>query len=315
MALRRINKVQRRKLSIFFRCMIISFLAWTLFAISSDYDFTKKASVRYVSLPENKAFHPLQSDTVSIKLRMSGWQVFIQRLKPDTSTIQVDLSGLKNRNFIVFSGQIGFINRQFPSDEQVVSISPDTLYFDFSKQTQRKVPVKAIQNLEFQKQYGIIGQTRTIPEYVTITGPLEDVASIEYLETDTIKGEDVNTDVRTVAYLDRQQRTNITIYPTFSEVIIPVGEVTEKIIELPLHVENSKGYTSVRVLPSKVTATVLLAVKDYNKYTARDFEAVVDLDAWKDHQVSSLPVIITKAPDYCEILSVEPQNVDFFVRK
>src|SRR5690606_29659762 len=113
----------------------------------------------------------------------------------------------------------------------------------------------------------------------------------------------------------KQQRTNITIYPTFAEVIVPVGEITEKVIELPIKVENSKGYTSVRVLPSKVRATILLAVKDYNKYTSRDFEAVVDLDAWKDHKVSSLPVIITKMPDYVKVLSVEPQNVDFFVRR
>lgn len=315
MALRRINKVQRRKLSIFLRCIIISFLAWTLFAISSDYTFTKKASMSYVNLPENKAFHPLQSDTVSVRIRMSGWKVFMERLHPDTAKIQVDLSGLKSRNFIVFGNQIGFINRQFPTDKQVIAVSPDTLYFDFSKQTQRKVPVKAVESLTFQRQYGVIGETRTNPEYVTITGPLEDVASIEYLETDTIKGKDVNTDVRTVAYLNKQHRTNITIYPTFAEVIVPVGEITEKVIELPIKVENSKGYTSVRVLPSKVRATILLAVKDYNKYTSRDFEAVVDLDAWKDHKVSSLPVIITKMPDYVKVLSIEPQNVDFFVRR
>ncbi len=315
MALRRINKVQRRKLSIFLRCIIISFLAWTLFAISSDYTFTKKASMSYVNLPENKAFHPLQSDTVSVRIRMSGWKVFMERLHPDTAKIQVDLSGLKSRNFIVFGNQIGFINRQFPTDKQVIAVSPDTLYFDFSKQTQRKVPVKAVESLTFQRQYGVIGETRTNPEYVTITGPLEDVASIEYLETDTIKGKDVNTDVRTVAYLNKQQRTNITIYPTFAEVIVPVGEITEKVIELPIKVENSKGYTSVRALPSKVRATILLAVKDYNKYTSRDFEAVVDLDAWKDHKVSSLPVIITKMPDYVKVLSIEPQNVDFFVRR
>ncbi|MGH2622280.1 MAG: hypothetical protein ACRDE7_01315, partial [Sphingobacterium sp.] len=243
------------------------------------------------------------------------WKVFLERLKADTATIQVDLSSLKSRNFIVFGSQIGFVNRQFPSDKQVISVSPDTLYFDFSKQTQRKIPVKAVHNLTFQKQYGIIGQTRTIPEYVTITGPLEDVASIEYLETDTIKGVDVNTDVRTVAYLNNQQKTNITIYPTFSEVIIPVGEVTEKIIELPIKVENAKGYTSVRILPSKVKVNVLLAVKDYNKYSSRDFEAIVDFDSWKEHNVSSLPVIITKIPDYCQVLSIEPQNIDFFVRR
>lgn len=315
MAVRRINKVQRRKLSIFFRCIIISFLAWTLFAVSSEYTFTKKASMTYVNLPENKAFHPLQSDTVSLKIKMTGWKVLLSRLKPDTAKIQVDISGLKTRNFIVFGNQIGFINRQFPSDNQVIGVSPDTLYFDFSKQTQRKIPVKVVHHLNFKKQYGIIGATKTNPEYVTITGPLEDVANIEYLETDTIKGLEVNTDVRTVAYLNKQQRTNITIYPTFAEVVIPVGELTEKIIELPIKVENAKGYTSVRILPSKVKVNVLLGVKDYNKWTSRDFEAVVDLDAWKEHQVKSLPVIITKAPEFCQIINVEPQNIDFFVRK
>ncbi len=127
----------------------------------------------YVNLPENKAFHPLQSDTVTVNIKMSGWKVFMERLRPDTAKIQVDLSGLKSRNFIVFGNQIGFINRQFPGDKQVVGVSPDTLYFDFSKQTQRKVPVKAVQNLTFQRQYGVIGATRTVPEYVTITGPLD----------------------------------------------------------------------------------------------------------------------------------------------
>ncbi|MCT1526718.1 MULTISPECIES: hypothetical protein [Sphingobacterium] len=269
----------------------------------------------YVNLPESKAFHPLQSDTVTVKLKMSGWKVLMERIRPDTAKIQVDLSGLKTRNFIVFGSQIGFINRQFRQEEQVVAVSPDTLYFDFSKQTQRKVPVKAVHNLTFQKQYGIIGATKASPEYVTITGPLEDVASIEYLETDTIKGKDVNTDVRTVAYLNKQQRTNITIYPTFSEIVIPVGEITEKVIELPIKVENGKQYTSVRILPGKVKATILVAVKDYNKWTSRDFEAVVDLEAWKDHNVESLPVILTKVPEFCQVLSIEPQNVDFFVRK
>ncbi|WKK57153.1 MULTISPECIES: hypothetical protein [unclassified Sphingobacterium] len=269
----------------------------------------------YVNLPENKAFHPLQSDTVTVKLKMTGWKVLMERIRPDTAKIQVDLSGLKTRNFIVFGSQIGFINRQFRQEEQVVAVSPDTLYFDFSKQTQRKVPVKAVHSLTFQKQYGIIGATKASPEYVTITGPLEDVASIEYLETDTIKGKDVNTDVRTVAYLNKQQRTNITIYPTFSEIVIPVGEITEKVIELPIKVENGKQYTSVRILPGKVKATILVAVKDYNKWTSRDFEAVVDLEAWKDHSVESLPVILTKVPEFCQVLSIEPQNVDFFVRK
>lgn len=312
---RRISKIQRRKISIFVRCLIISFLAWLLIAVSNKYTFTVKAGIEYVNIPEKKAFHPLQSDTVSVRVKMSGWNVLLSRLNPDTANIQVDLSGLSSRNYIVFSSQIGFINRQFPLEKQVVSVSPDTLYFDFSKQTQRKVPIRVPMHLGFKKQYGVVGATRTIPEYVTITGPLEDVANIEYLETDSIFGSQVHTDIRTVSRINRRQRTNVTIYPTFAEVTIPIGELTEKLIEIPIKVENQGRFTSVRTVPTKVTITTLVSLKDFSKWTARDFEAIVDLDNWVENGVNSLPVIVTKVPDFVKIVKIEPQNVDFFVRK
>lgn len=315
MAQPRINKARRRKISIFLRCLAISFVAWMLFAISTEQTYRIDAGISYVNIPENKAFHPLQSDTVNIRMRMSGWKMFLKRLRPDTPHVQVDLSGLKTRNYIVFTNQLGYINRQFPSENQVVGVVPDTLYFDFSKQTQRKVPVRPLLNIAFKKQYGITGDTRANPEYVTVTGPLEDVANIDYLETDTIRGTEVSTDVRTVAYLNKHQKNNISIYPTFSEITVPVGEITEKVLELPVKVENASRYTSVRVLPSKVKVTFLVSLKDYNQWSSRDFEAVVDMENWEKNKVQNLPVILTKVPEHCDIISIEPQNVDFFVRR
>src|SRR5690606_10417061 len=116
-------------------------------------------------------------------------------------------------------------------------------------QTQRKVPIKPVYSVGFTKQYGIIGDTKSLPEYVTITGPLEDVADIETWETDTIRGANVNSDIRTMAYLDRNQKANINVYPAYAEVTIPVGELTEKVLELPVKVVNASKYTSVRTLP------------------------------------------------------------------
>lgn len=312
---RKLNKTQRRKITIFLRCIIISFVAWLLIAISNKYTFTIKAGIEFVNIPEKRAFHSLQSDTVSIKVKMSGWDVLLYRLHPDTANIQVDLSSLNTRNFIVFSNQIGFINRQFPADKQVVNVSPDTLYFDFSKQTQRKIPVRVPTSLSFKKQYDIIGETRTNPSHITITGPLEDVANIEYLETDSITGKNVHTDIRTIANINKRQRTNITIYPTFTEVMIPVGEVTEKIIEVPIKIENANRYTSVRIIPTKAVLTMMVSLKDYPKFSARDFEVVVDMEGWEKNRTKSLPTIVTKVPDFVKIVKVEPQNIDFFVRK
>lgn len=286
-----------------------------LIAVSNKYTVTIKTGIEYVNLPEKRAFHSLQSDTVNVHLKMSGWNVLMYRVNPVEASIQVDLSTLATRNFIVFSNQLGFINRQFPAEKQVVRISPDTLYFDFSMQTQRKVEIKVPTRISFKKQYGIIGETKTTPQYVTVTGPADDIKNIEFLQTDTVYGDMVHTDIRTVANLNRRQRTNITIYPTSAEVSIPVGELTEKQIEVPLRILNAKKYTSVRIIPSKATITAMVSLRDYAKWTASDFEAVVDLDNWERNKVGSLPVKLVKAPDFCEIIRIEPQNVDFFVRK
>ncbi|WP_353546241.1 CdaR family protein [Rhinopithecimicrobium faecis] len=309
------NKSQKRKLAMFAKCMLISFLAWTFFAVSNEYTYQMRASLDYVNLPENKAFHPQQSDTVSLKVSMTGWQVLMTKFQNDTPKVQVDLSGLKNRNWIVFSNQIGFINRQFPSEKRVLAVRPDTLYFDFSKQSQKKVPIKPITSIQFKKQFDIIDDILISPKYVTISGPNEDVAKIEYIETDTIRGTNVSVDIRTASYLNKAQRTNINFYPSNVQVVVPIGEMTEKILEVPLKVVNAEKFTSVRTLPSKVTLTLLVSIKDYNKWTPRDFEAAVDLENWEDNQVQYLPVLITKVPKYCKVLSVEPQNIDFFVRK
>jgi len=309
-----LNKTQRRKLSIFAKCIVFSFLAWALFAISNRYVYTIKAGVQYVNVPDNRAFHPLQSDTVNVRLSATGWQLLFSTLRATAQSIQVDLSGLQNRNWVVLSNQLGFINRQFPAN-QVVSVSPDTLYFDFSKQTERKVPVRVLHNLQFRKQYGIIDKVQVSPEYVTITGPLEDVVQIEQWETDTIRASDVSSNIQTVAHLKQNRRANINVYPTSVNVDIPVGEVTEKILEVPLKAENAKQFSSVKLLPSKVRLTVMVSLRDFTKVTANTFEAVVNLDDWVDNDVKSLPVIITQMPEFCKLVKVEPQNVDFFIRR
>ncbi len=310
-----LNKTQRRKLSIFVKCVIFSFLAWALFAVSSNYVYTVKAGMQYVNAPDNRAFHPLQSDTVNVQLEANGWQLLFSSFQSTAEEIQVDLSGLRNRNWVVFANQLGFINRQFPANKQVISVSPDTLYFDFSKQTERKVPVKALHRLLFRKQYDIIDELKISPEFVTITGPLDDVVQIDQWETDTIRASNVNGDLRTAVQLKHNQRANISVYPTSVEVEIPVGEVTEKLLEVPLRVENGQQFSSVKLLPGKVRLTVMVSLRDFAKVTEGAFEAVVNMDDWVDNDVKNLPVIITKKPDYCKLVKVEPQNVDFFVRK
>jgi len=315
MAILNLTKLQKQKARIFIVCIVISILSWGLFAMSSKYLYRVPAAIRYVNAPDNKAFHPLQSDTVDLQVEGSGWQVLFSRLRLQSQDIDIDLSPLRTRDWIVFSSQMGFINRQFGGTQRVVSISPDTLYFDFSKQTVKKVPVKLVSDLSFQKQYDIIDSIRINPAYVTITGPLEDLVRIEEWETDTFKRKDLESDLTGRLFLQQKGKANINVYPTSVEVNVPIGEVTEKVLELPLKVENAERYSSVRLIPSKIKITVLVSLKNYSNITPNSFEAIVNLENWTENKVSTLPVILTKFPDFCKIVKINHQNIDFIIKR
>ena len=310
-----LNKHQRRKLSLFAICILVSALVWAVFAMSNNYIYRMEAPLEYVNVPEKKAFHPLQSDTVTLQVEGSGWQLLFSRLRLPSKVVQVDISALKNRNWVSFSSQLGYINRQFDATQRIVSVSPDTLYFDFSRQSSKKVPVKLNTQLVFRPQYDIIDTIRLSPAYVTLTGPLDDLASIDHWETDTLRARNVSADLKEHVGLKRKQQTNINMYPAMIEVTVPVGEVTEKILELPIKVEHGERYSSVKLLPEKVRLTVMVSLRDFARTSPDSFEAVVDLNDWINRRTSSLPVLITHSPDFCRILKIEPQNVDFLVRK
>src|SRR5690554_2473559 len=125
MAILNLTKLQKQKARIFIVCVVVSILSWGLFAMSSKYLYRVSATVRYMNAPDNKAFHPLQSDTVDLQVEGSGWQVLFSRLRLQSQDIDIDLSPLRTRDWIVFSSQMGYINRQFGGDRKSVGVGKE----------------------------------------------------------------------------------------------------------------------------------------------------------------------------------------------
>jgi hypothetical protein len=310
-----LNKSQRRKLSVFLKCVLFSFIAWVLFAISSKYIYTKRVALTYIQYPENKAFSALQVDSAWVNIEATGWQLLFSSIGREERSIQVDLSGLRNRSYITFANQIGFINRQFPANQRVLQVSPDTLYFDFSIQNEKRVPIRVQHELTFSKKFGLIGPARTTPAYATIKGPREELSKIDFWLTDTVKGRNLNHPVHQLISLNRNEHPNLRVMPDQVEVSIPVGEMTEKILSIPIEVLNMSGYRSVKLLPKHVQLTVLVSLVDFAALNPDQFHAVVDMNDWEEGPRTTLPVKILKKPAYTSIIRIHPQNLDFFVNK
>ncbi len=315
MALIKLSAGERRKLSIFFTCLILAIVAWLFTSLSGKYEYEVKTVVSFKNLPSNKAFNPLQSDTVLLAVQGTGWQLLFTRLRIYPRDVKVDLKSLQKRNYVTFTEQIKAINSDYSSEQKIITVQPDTLYFDFTTRKVKKVPIKFISQLGFVKQFGQASEIILKPSYVTITGPQDQLNKIKYWETDSFKKSEITWTIYDKIGLKKPKEANVTIFPPSTEVQIPVEEFIEKELSIPIKVINNNEYYNIKLYPEKVKVTFMVSLSDFENTKDDNFEAVVDLDLWKKDRINQLPIVIVKKKAYTRIRQIQPSQVDFMIKK
>ncbi len=309
------SKVERRRISLFFVCLLFAVGAWMFFALSNRYVYQVQTLVHYVNFPDNKAFHSLQSDTIDLQIEGTGWQLLFSKLRINPQSVNIDLEKLEKQTYINLSDQLSYINKQFESAQKVVNIHPDILYFDFSSRAVKKIPIRLNYDIRFENHYGISDTIQIYPSYVTVTGPVNELKKLDYWYTDTLKLKNITSNYNGKISLQRPVKANISIYPKLVDLKLMVDEYTEKVVDVPIVLLNNNEFKNVKLLPDKVEITFLTTLSNYSKIDRRNFEAGVDLNNWKSKGYKQLPVVISKFPEFCELVKIEPQNIDFIIQK
>ena len=259
--------------------------------------------------------HALQSDTVDLQVEGTGWQLLFARLRVKPQSISISLEKLNNRNFILFSEQLYNVNQQLETSQKIISVKPDTLYFDFSEKKIKRVPVTLVSDFSFAKQYGISNDIIIIPEYVTLSGPEKELMKIKEWPTDTLKLTNLQaTSVSRVAMTQNKMK-NVSIFPSSAEVRVPVDEYTEKVIDLTLGVINNNQFYEIKLYPRKIKVTFLVPLSRYAQIDEDFIDAVVDMNDWKILNHNKLRVKLTRFPEYCKLVDIVPDKVDFIIEK
>ncbi|WP_113662553.1 YbbR-like domain-containing protein [Pedobacter nanyangensis] len=311
----KLTRIEQKRFGAILICAVCAIGAWLFLALNKKYPYTVQTELLYKDEPQGKAFKALQPDTVDLKVEGTGWQLLFARLRIKPPSITVSLQKLNSRSYVVFSEQLEQVNRQLETSQKVISVKPDTLFFDFSRRTNKRVPLKLISKLTFAPQYGIAKAVKLSPSYVNISGPHEELEKIHVWHTDSLKLNEIKSSVDTRVNVLKNAISNISIYPNNVGVKIPVDEFTEKIIEVPLSILNNKEYYDVKLYPKKVKITLLVALSNYNKADEDLLKAAVDLNEWKVRGHHKLSVTTTKLPEFSKLVSIVPSNVDFIIEK
>lgn len=314
MAIIKLSAIERRRLSAFITCLVVAIFAWLFTTLSNPYKYTVKQAINFKNAPLKRAFHPLQSDTIEAVVQGTGWQMLFSKMN-EQKPISIDLRTLDTKNFIVLNAQLKQINLKKEQNHQVIGFNPDTLFFDFSNRTVKKVPVQLVSAIKYQRQFAQSDNVNIKPAYVTISGPAEVLAKIKLWKTDSVKLNGINESFNSRVNLQAVKEGNLEIVPKSVFVNISIDEFTEKTVEIPVKLVNNHNYYDVKIFPQKVKVTFTTSLTNYPDDNEDDFEAVADLDKWRLSGYSVLPVQLTRMPSYSKIVKVEPQTVDFIVKK
>jgi YbbR domain-containing protein len=315
MALVKLSATERRRLSAFFTCLVLAALAWLFTNLAGTVKFGVKIVLNYKNAPQKRAFHALQPDTVTTMLQGTGWQMLFQKMNDQNRVLNIDLRTLENKDYVVLSSQLKQLNEEKEFDQQIVSFNPDTLYFDFSDRATKKVPVKLVTSIKYQHQFAQSNNITVSPSYVTVSGPENVIDKIKSWNTDSLVLDSVNETVKTNLALQAVREGNLSIYPKSVSVKIPVDEFTEKTVQVPVKLVNNHNFYNVKIFPQKVRITFTTSLSKYPEMDEDFFEASADLNLWRQRNYSTLPVKLARFPAYCKIVKIEPQNVDFIIRK
>ncbi|TAF83794.1 MAG: YbbR-like domain-containing protein, partial [Sphingobacteriales bacterium] len=186
---------------------------------------------------------------------------------------------------------------------------------DFTKKKKKKIPVKLISVISYQKQYNQSACVELNPKMVTLIGPEIELNKINFWPTQLLKTSKTNVNISKNISLFKPFKNNISVYPSVVKVKIPVEEFTEKILDIPIKVTNNPNYYNVKLFPNKVSIKVLVPLSRFHKLSADDFEAKVDLNLWAIYHVDKLSVKVSNYATYTRIVQVEPHQINYIIKK
>jgi YbbR domain-containing protein len=211
------------------------------------------------------------------------------------------------------------VNLENASPLEIISISPDTISFNFTRTYSKKVPVALKyynQQDVFARQHMQNGKILIEPDSILIIGPANLIDALNYISTKPLKISELKDTAS--KKIDIEVNQGIKYSSERVRVTIPVDRFTESTLEVPISAKNLPDSIRIKTFPRTVNITYNVTLTMYNMVSETDFYPYVDyLDITKNitSQEFKLKVHLDSAPDYIHSVSFRPKNVEFLIER
>ncbi|MBU8891734.1 MAG: hypothetical protein KOO66_03095 [Bacteroidales bacterium] len=310
-----------RRLIIFLFFVVLSTIFWFLNQLEEEYVTEISLPVRYTNIPSEKILVNELPDHFDIRVRAHGYKLLEYKISNKFLPFQINVNSISLRlhsksGYSMFYSLTRFLDKkienQLSSELEIVSISPDTLYFQFAERIFKKVPVISGLKAAPATQYMIRGDITFNPDSITISGADPIIDTINEVYTKQTELTELETNYSDDIKLEKIN--NVTLSEDKVDVTINVEKFTEGSQKVMLNIINVPDSLVIRTFPKEITVTYFVALSDYEKVLPQLFEAVVDYNETAN-QDNKLNISIHNSPDYIQSLRFNPKSVEYIIER
>ena len=297
------------KLRTFLFFFIISALLWILSQMGKTYVYTYKIPVQYNHLPDRfyKGFLP--HDTLSVQAKTNGYLILKNEFEPPVFTLDIKKNNLlfqKKWQPEKFKYQI---NALLGEQVQIISIKPKTILFRIKAVHKKKVSVKADVQIHYKPGFKSRSMAILKPDSIWIYGDKPTIDTISIVKTRHYDIKDVSEDVSKMIKIKKIAGVKFNFDAVSYQ--LPVGEIIENTITLPIVIKGAPKDLNVLLFPQKIKLKYKIFKNKFKQIVPSDFQVWV---SYKPEQNQWQP-FLGRHPKGTFDFSIFPDKITYLIKK
>ncbi|MEE9350104.1 MAG: YbbR-like domain-containing protein [Flavobacteriaceae bacterium] len=308
------NIRSRKKTQIKVVFLLLAIVFWTLSKLSKEYNHSIVFNTKYVNKTNDKVLQKPAVSDITVHLKTNGFKLLTYNLK--TPSIAIDLKQLykqKNKYYYLTNSNIPYLQNQLSSEETILRIEPDTLFFDFGILKTKKVSVNPILKLQYGIGYDAVS-TQIIPDSISIVGPKKQIDVIKSINTIPLELSNISNNITKKLQLDIPDNNKISYSNDFITFKVKVDKFSQGNLEVEYKIINVPNGIKINTFSKQVKLTYKVSLNNYDKVKASDFEIVCDYLNTKNNNLKYLIPTINKKSNLVSDIKITPKTLEFLYK-
>ncbi len=307
-----------RRIGILSAAIFFALLLWSYVHLSSTYEVDMDIPLEIIS-PTGYAVATELPERIHARFSGIGWRLMLMNFTRN-SGFKLDLTERDTKDLTI--GKF-FITKEdlaasstIASDVKLVKIMPDSLGVQFSREMTKRIPVDLRLDITPANGYAIVGDPLIAPVQITVKGSSVLLDSLRAFPTKILKAHNVRESFTKTLELSDTLKDEITSRSvTTITVHIGIQAIAERTFkDIPISVEALPLNRDLLLNPGSLSVTLRGGVDQLAKLDPMTVHAKVIYDALRFDSLSGIKPVI-EAPKGIEVLSTEPAELKFVVRK